>query len=75
LERASEDISFQMAAKPIQILSNRASRCGVRQVRLTPQDFGRPRKRDFAKLNLHLGIFDQPKKSDFFSTLLDAVPH
>jgi hypothetical protein len=49
--------------------------CGVLQVRLTPQDFGRPRKRDFAKLNLHLGIFDQPKKSDFFNTLLDAVPH
>jgi len=24
------------------------------QVRLTPQDFGCPRKRDFVKLNLHL---------------------
>jgi hypothetical protein len=30
------------------------------QVRLTPQDFERPRRRDFAKLNLHLGIFDHP---------------
>ena len=30
------------------------------QVRLTSQDFGRPRKRDFAKLNLHLDIFEQP---------------
>ena len=34
------------------------------QVRLTPQDFGRPRKRDFAGLNLHLGIFDQPEKNE-----------
>jgi hypothetical protein len=24
---------------------------------------------------LHLGIFDQPEKIDFSSTLLDAVPH
>jgi len=42
------------------------------KVRLIPQDFGRPRERDFAKLNLHLpacrslgagrGIFDQPEK-------------
>jgi hypothetical protein len=29
-------------------------------VRLIPQDFGRPRKRDFVKLNLHLNIFAQP---------------
>jgi hypothetical protein len=52
------------------------------QVRLTPpvvgsyrQDFGGPRKRDFAKLNLHLpacrslgagrAIFEQPGKHDF----------
>ena len=42
------------------------------QVRLTPQDFGSSRERDFAKLNLHLpacrslgagrGIFDQPEE-------------
>jgi hypothetical protein len=41
------------------------------QVRLTPQDFGRPRKRDFAGPNLHLGIFEQSEKNDFFSKLLD----
>jgi len=33
------------------------------------KDFGCPRKRDFVKLNLHLGIFDQPQESDFFDTL------
>jgi hypothetical protein len=48
-----------------------------RQVRLTPsvvgsyrQDFGGPRRRDFAKLNLHLALFEQPVKDDFFSSLL-----
>jgi hypothetical protein len=30
LERISGDISFQMVAKPSRILSNGASRCGVR---------------------------------------------
>jgi hypothetical protein len=30
---------------------------------------GRPRRRDFAKLNLHLGIFDQPAKNDFFNRI------
>jgi hypothetical protein len=29
------------------------------------QDFGRPRKRDFARLKLHLSIFEQPEKNDF----------
>jgi len=38
-------------------------------VRLTPQDFRRPRERDFAKLNLSLGIFEHPKEPDFFRTL------
>jgi hypothetical protein len=48
-------------------------------VRLTPHDFGGPRKRDFAKLNLHLpacrslgagrALFEQPGKDDFFSSL------
>jgi hypothetical protein len=33
------------------------------------KDFGRPRERDFTKVNLHLGIFDQPQESDFFDTL------
>ena len=28
---------------------------------LGPQDFGSSRERDFAKLNLHLGIFEQPQ--------------
>jgi hypothetical protein len=37
------------------------------------QDFGRPRKRDFAGLNLHLGIFEQPDKNYFFSRLSDYV--
>ncbi len=40
-------------------------------VRLTPQDFGSPRERDFAKLNLHLGIFEQPMKINFFCNLFD----
>jgi hypothetical protein len=57
------------------------------RVRLTPpvvgsyrQDFGSPRRRDFAKLNLHLPacrslgagrtLFEQPGKDDFFSSLL-----
>ena len=44
------------------------------QVRLTPQDFGRPRKRDFAGLNLLLGIFDQPKKNEFFNRLVKVDP-
>jgi hypothetical protein len=45
------------------------------QVRLTPQDFGAPRRRDFAKLNLHLPacrslgagrtLFEQPGNDDF----------
>jgi len=39
------------------------------QVRLTPQDFGCPRKRDFAGFNLHPGIFDQPEKNEFFNRL------
>jgi hypothetical protein len=34
-----------------------------------------PALRDGDRGALHLGIFDQPKKSDFFNTLLDAVPH
>ena len=29
------------------------------------KDFGHPRKRDFAGLNLHLGIFDQPEENKF----------
>ena len=41
-----------------------------RQVRLTPQDFGSPRKRDFAKLNLHLVLFEEPGKDDFFRGLI-----
>ena len=44
------------------VISFTLRRCGVRSnVRLTPQDFEGPRKRDFAKLNLHLGIFEQPE--------------
>jgi len=31
------------------------------QVHLTPQDFGRPRKRDFAGLNLHLPASALPR--------------
>jgi hypothetical protein len=51
------------------------------QVRLIPQDVGRPRKRDFATLNLHLpacrslgagrDIFDQPEEIEFFHKLFD----
>ena len=40
------------------------------QVSLTPQDFGSPRRRDFAKLNLHLTLFKQPGKDGFFNSLL-----
>jgi hypothetical protein len=38
-------------------------------VRRTPQDFEGPRKRDFAGLNLHLDIFEQPVKIIFSTTL------
>jgi len=51
------------------------------QVRLTPQDFGSSRRRDFAKPNLHLparrslgagrGIFEHPGKNLFFSSLVE----
>lgn len=37
---------------------------------LTSQDVGRPRKRDFARLNLHLGIFEQPAKLTFSTMLI-----
>jgi len=51
------------------------------QVRLTPQDFGRPRKRDFAdstciclparsRFGGGRGIFDQPEKNEFFNRVL-----
>ena len=43
-----------------------------RQVRLTPQDFGSSRERDFSKLNLHLAPFEQPGENGFFSRLLTA---
>jgi hypothetical protein len=43
------------------------------QVRLTPQDFGSPRERDFEKLNLHLDIFEQPGGKHSFSNLLIVV--
>jgi hypothetical protein len=33
------------------------------------KNFGRPRKRDFARLNLHLGILDQPAQFDPFNNL------
>jgi hypothetical protein len=35
------------------------------QVRLNPQDSGSPRDRDFAKLNLHLAIFEQSENFSF----------
>ena len=50
-----------------------ASHCGVWQhsreriYAFPTRDFGRPRKRDFAGLNLHLGFFDQPEKNEFFN--------
>jgi hypothetical protein len=31
---------------------------------------GAPVKRDFAKLNLHLALFEQPEKDDFSGSLL-----
>ena len=49
--------------------------CGVLlQVRVVwkfigPQDFEDPHKRDFAGLNLRLGIFEQPEKNHFSSNL------
>ena len=39
------------------------------QVRLTPQNFEGPRKRDFARLNLYLSIFEQPAENHFFNKL------
>jgi len=38
------------------------------------KDFGHPRKRDFAGLNLHLGIFDQPGESEFFNRIFGFDP-
>ena len=35
------------------------------------KDFGPPRKRDFAKLNLHLDIFEQAGRYHFFTNLLN----
>lgn len=40
-------------------------RCGVPQVRLTPQNFEGSCKWDFAKLNLYLSIFEQPSNNTF----------
>jgi len=37
------------------------------------QDFGGPRERDFAKLNLHLGIFEQPAKKHFSATAKEQL--
>ena len=36
---------------------------------------GAPAKRDFAELNLHLALFEQHQKDDFFSSLLDFDLH
>ena len=78
--------SLFVATSPL--ILRRCGRCV--QVGLTPQDClpksagerrsGGSRKRDFAKLNLHLpacrslgagrGIFEQPAENDFFSKLL-----
>jgi hypothetical protein len=43
--------------------------CGERIYAFLTRDFGDPRKRDFARLNLHVGIFDQPGKSEFFNRI------
>ena len=40
------------------------------KVRFTSQDFGSPRERDFAKLNLHLDIFERPENSYFFNIVV-----
>jgi hypothetical protein len=36
----------------------------------TPHPSGPP-KRDFAKLNLHLTLFEQPEKDGFFDSLIE----
>ena len=42
-----------------------------------PRRQGSPRKRDFAKLNLHPAIFKQPEKNGFFRRLIanKKCPH
>jgi hypothetical protein len=57
--------------------SDRASRCGVHQYisreriyAFPTKDVGRSRERDFAKLNLHLGIFEHPLEKILFQQLL-----
>jgi len=37
------------------------------------KDLGRPQQTGFRRLNLHLGIFDQPNKSKFFNGLSTPV--
>ena len=34
------------------------------------KDFRSPRQRDFEKLNLHLAVFEQPAKDNYFGLLL-----
>jgi hypothetical protein len=38
------------------------------KVHLTPQEFGSSRERDFARLNLHLALFEQPAKHHSFNS-------
>jgi len=47
------------------------SDCGISNLQSKFEIVGRSRERDFAKLNLHLGIFDQPGEKDLFSKSLE----
>jgi len=68
-----EDISLQMATRPISLLSNRESHCGILQVRsflriacLTGREKPRvPPKNGFRKLNLPLTILSNLEKMTF----------
>ena len=64
-----------MAARAVRVLSKTGQVVATYSSReriyaFPTRDFGGPRRRDFAKLNLHLAFFEQPGKDDFFSSLL-----
>jgi len=48
-----------------------AAHCSRERIYAFPtRDFESPRRRDFAKLNLHLPLFERPGQDDIFSRLL-----
>jgi len=66
-----------MAAKTTKILSNRASPCGVQPSTPHSSGFRLPAHSRFGEGRgaLHLALFEQPGKDDFFSSLLIFLSH